>query len=198
MSHKRTVRNNKYLRTSWDRPYDLASVVVPTFDDVEGELILGPAPGKKDDKWNRDMDYDIEVLKELEVDVVICMLEWSELSNLDMIDYPTIIQQEGILFYHIQTEDHTAPELGSIIVIVPLVARYLLDGYNVLVHCRGGMGRAATICACVLIYLNHIYEEYEYTAQDAIKDIRYVRPKALKNKSQVQIIEEYTDYIEDN
>lgn len=193
-----STNTSSYLPTSETRPYDIASVVVPTLDNVPGLLYLGPAPGKKDKKWNRNLDIDMKVIKELDIDVVVCMLEWAEMSFLQIPDYPHVMQHNNFHFYHAPTIDHTAPILADIVVIVPIIARYLLNGKNVLVHCRGGMGRAATICACVLIYLHRLYgfDVDEYTGSDAVRDVRMVRPKAMKNKEQVEMVHLYADLVD--
>lgn len=186
----------KYRPTSKTRPYDLASVIVPTFDNIPGQLFLGPAPGKKDTKWNRDLNVDLETLHDLDVDIILCMLEWSEMLYLRIPNYSVLVQHDDFLFHHVPTVDHTAPALDDIVVIVPLMAQYLLEGYNVLVHCRGGMGRAATICACILVYLHRHFGIIDYYSKNAINDIRIVRPKAMKNESQMLMVDKYAKFLD--
>ena len=54
-------------------------------------------------------------------------------------------------------------------------------GLNVVFHCRGGLGRAGTICACSLMTLGK-------NAEEAIQQTREHRDGAIENQLQEEFI----------
>jgi protein-tyrosine phosphatase len=65
------------------------------------------------------------------------------------------------------------------------------NGENVLVHCRGGIGRAGLV-ACSWLLSNN----YCTSAQEAIAFVRKRRsPKAIETKEQEQFLEHYTEWL---
>ena len=59
----------------------------------------------------------------------------------------------------------------------------LQNGANVLVHCRGGLGRAGTVAARLLI-------EVGMGPETAIAKVRKVRPGAIETSAQEQFVRE--------
>jgi len=57
----------------------------------------------------------------------------------------------------------------------------LQNGSNVLVHCRGGLGRAGTVAARLLI-------EVGMEPETAIAKVRKVRPGAIETSEQEQFV----------
>jgi ADP-ribosyl-[dinitrogen reductase] hydrolase len=185
LSGKHTTKR----KDSVNHPYH--PVVI--YNDTPGVLYIGAAPGKKDFKWNRDLDTDLDTIEDYDINVIFCLLEWDETARLSIPDLAMKAQHRGLLFYQLPTVDHTAPSLETLVVVVPLIVRYLMDGYNVLVHCRGGMGRAVTVAACTVLYLNRV--NHQAVNKDVIHEMRLLRPGSLKNKSQVKTIQEYAKLI---
>lgn len=54
---------------------------------------------------------------------------------------------------------------------------YLCKGLNVVVHCKGGLGRAGTFAASCLIYSKH-------SAKNAINLVRNTRKNIINNLCQ--------------
>ena len=148
------------------------------------KMCVSVAPGKKDRKWNRNLLNDLSLIKSNHFQVIVCLLEWSELDKLQMLEYPKTAQQHNIIFYHLQVKDCTAPKQKDLKVLVPLLIQHMELGDNILVHCRAGLGRAGTICACCLCYLG-------YDPITAIRLIRERRPGAIQTISQENAIVEY-------
>ena len=46
------------------------------------------------------------------------------------------------------------------------------SGHNVVFHCKGGLGRAGTLCACTMVALGH-------APQEAIVETRKIRKRAI-------------------
>ena len=65
-----------------------------------------------------------------------------------------------------------------------LLKNELIDGKNIVLHCRGGKGRAGTIAAILLI-------EFNYEKQEAIDLVRSRRKGAIESKIQEDFIFSY-------
>ncbi|MEJ8827112.1 protein-tyrosine phosphatase family protein [Variovorax humicola] len=64
------------------------------------------------------------------------------------------------------------------------VRQTIAAGQRVLVHCRGGLGRAGTVAACLLV-------EHGVTPTQAIERIRLVRPHAIETPAQARYVLNY-------
>jgi ADP-ribosyl-[dinitrogen reductase] hydrolase len=62
-------------------------------------------------------------------------------------------------------------------------SRSLCGGHDVLVHCRGGLGRAGTIAARLLVELG-------MEPAEAIARVRAVRPGAIETPEQERFVRE--------
>jgi len=65
-----------------------------------------------------------------------------------------------------------------------LLKNELIDGKNIVLHCRGGKGRAGTIAAILLV-------EFNYEKQEAIDLVRSRRKGAIESKIQEDFIFSY-------
>ncbi|CAH6419644.1 Cyclin-dependent kinase inhibitor 3 (CDKN3) [uncultured virus] len=177
--------------TSEQNPYkivDIAYVVDPLNPNKKGRLSLSICPGKKDKKSNRDLRLDLENIKANGIQVIVCLLEWGEMSLLNVIDYPRKAQEIGFVFYHMPIRDRgitTYKELSS---LIPIIVSHLSEGHNVLVHCRSGLGRAGTICACCLGH-------FGYNGNSAIGTVRKQRPGAIQTDQQETSVFQYCSVL---
>jgi len=118
------------------------------------------------------------------VDVVICLLEWKELSKYKMSNYPGDVQRRGIKFYHIPTQDMTAPNVSELTGIVPVIIKHLSNGENVLVHCLAGLGRSGVVCACCLMH-------YGLDGKVSMREVRLRRPGSILTTKQENCVLSY-------
>ncbi len=65
-------------------------------------------------------------------------------------DDAVALEQAGVDFLHLPTEDHCALSLADMDRGVGFAA-LRLQGAGVLVHCREGIGRSVTLCLCILV-----------------------------------------------
>lgn len=166
-------------------PYQIIDVArVNNSNANKGRLTLSIAPGKKDTKWNRDLQTDLDVIKLADIDIIVCLLEWSELRLLNIENYPKIAQEQGLMFYHLPIKDRGSPTQKDIEVLIPSLVEHLTMGENILVHCRGGLGRAGTITACCLCH-------FGFTSESAISSIRQNRPGAIQTRKQEECVDIY-------
>lgn len=143
-----------------------------------GGLWVGARPGRK------DLRADLDELKRMQVDVVVCCMPWTEMLRLGIPEYPAEAQSAGILFYHCPIKDCTAPAPQALARLIPLLCDHLLEGLNVFVHCKAGLGRSASLCAACLLH-------FGFEPKDAIENLRRVRPGAIPMRCQARSIEAY-------
>lgn len=174
--------------TSDQAPYqvvDIAHIAIDPSDiSKRGRLTISISPGKKDSRSNRNLKLDLEAIQASDIQIIICLLEWSEMQMLNISDYPRKAQEAGFIFYHLPIKDRRVPELKEIVTLVPIIVQHLADGENVLIHCKSGLGRAGTISACCLGH-------FGYNGVDAIDMVRKQRPGAIQTPKQEECVLNY-------
>lgn len=187
--------NCDHRTNSVQNPYQITDIAHFYIKDInpniKRRLCISMCPGKKDKRWNRDLELDINAIKLNDIQVIVCLLEWSEMRMLGIIDYPEKIQKQGIYFYHLPIRDRGTLYQKELCVSIPIIINHLIDGDNVLVHCRGGLGRAGTICACCLCH-------FGFDSEKAIEIVRKQRPKAIQTKKQEDSIAQYYESLMHN
>jgi ADP-ribosyl-[dinitrogen reductase] hydrolase len=163
------------VRTSKSDPLRIAEVMV---DGCGGVIGITFCPGKHDwfGEWVRDLDADLNDIRDWGATVVLTLIERHEFDELNVRDLPAGVERRGIAWYHLPIRDVSIPnatfEERWATVGKELCGR-LRNGERVLVHCRGGLGRAGTVAARLLIELGMDPEE-------AIVAVRKARPGAME------------------
>lgn len=172
-------------KNSFQDPYQIIDIAHIAINPVsKGRLSISIAPGKKDHRWNRDLQMDLNIIKQNGVQTIVCLLEWSEMTMLGIADYPRIAQENGLIFYHLPIKDRNIPLKKEIDALIPTIVQRLSNGQNVLVHCRGGLGRAGTVCACCLAH-------FGYDGPSAVNLVRQQRPGAVQTLKQEECVLNY-------
>ncbi|KAG7446403.1 phosphatases II [Guyanagaster necrorhizus] len=131
-----------------------------------GNLLLSSCPGKKVRLQGpvrgrsgvcRNLETDLLRMKELGVGCIVCCLDDSELEFLGARwpDYERLTRQIGVVG-RLPTPEGLAPSLSASSLnehLTVLIHTYTLRGIPVLVHCRGGVGRAGVVACCWMIRL---------------------------------------------
>lgn len=122
-----------------------------------GKVGLTFAPGKKQPaaatgSWDRDLGADIARLRAgFAADHLVCLIEDHEFAELGIEHLPREAAAAGIAFHRLPIADFsTPPDPASAAALVSDIAGWAAAGENVVVHCKGGLGRAGTIGGCVL------------------------------------------------
>ncbi|KAK0461393.1 protein-tyrosine phosphatase-like protein [Desarmillaria tabescens] len=132
-----------------------------------GNLLLSSCPGKKVRLQGpvrgrsgvcRNLEMDLMRMKELGVGCIVCCLDDSELEFLGARwpEYERLTRQIGIDVLRLPTPEGLAPSLSAASLnenLTVLIHTYTLRGIPVLVHCRGGVGRAGVVACCWMIRL---------------------------------------------
>ena len=142
-------------RTSDSDPIhvDWLSIALP------GKVGLTFAPGKQQltpasgPAWQRDLGADLDRLRgHYAVDLLVPLLEDGELRELQIQSLVDSAVARGFDVSRFPIEDGRIPtNLTEFQQFVASVTDRARSGQNVVIHCKGGLGRAGTVGACVLI-----------------------------------------------
>jgi ADP-ribosyl-[dinitrogen reductase] hydrolase len=143
------------------------------------------APGKKGASnfggvHNRDLDTDLDVIAKWNAAAVVTLVEDHELTELEIPDLEDGVNQRFMEWHHLPIVDVSVPDAKFEMTWPERSAKLrslLENGANILVHCRGGVGRAGMIAARLLA-------EMGINAGAAIKQVRAARPNAIETSAQ--------------
>src|ERR1700675_946094 len=178
---------NPIMRTSVSHPLQIATIV-PGVSGF-GRVGVTFCPGKYDlhamsGGWDRGLAIDLDAIRDWGAAAVITLVEPKELTLLRVERLGEEVLRRNMLWFHLPIVDVSIPdqrfeekwdaageELRSI----------LRNGSDVLVHCRGGLGRAGTIASRLLIELG-------MEPEIAIKKVRAARPNAIETNDQEKYV----------
>ena len=135
------------MRTSLSHPLKIAQL---QSEPGQGRIGITFCPGKHQPDamtggWHRDLDIDLDAIRDWGAAAVITLVEDHELHALKVANLGQKVRDRHLDWYHLPIADVAIPsaafesewqEVGE-----RLRAR-LRDGFNLLVHCKGGLGRA--------------------------------------------------------
>ncbi len=154
---------------------------------ANGQLGLTICPGKTGDSlygqpWERDLETDVRAIADWGADAVLTLIETPEMEKLGVAGLGQAVRAAGVEWLHLPIPDLGVPDDAAIEAwraISPRLHRLLEGGGRLLVHCRGGLGRAGTIAALLLI-------ERGAAPDAAIARVRAARKGAVETRAQVR------------
>jgi ADP-ribosyl-[dinitrogen reductase] hydrolase len=174
------------MRTSASHPLQIAAV---SSGPGHGRIGLTFCPGKYDahaasGAWNRDLASDLDTIHDWGAAAVVTLVEARELTMLRVERLGEEVLRRQMAWYHLPIVDVSTPdarfetewtEAGEGLRAI------LRSGFDVVVHCRGGLGRAGTIAA-------RLMAELGVAPIDAVKQVRKARPGAIETPNQKRYV----------
>jgi len=132
--------------------------------------------------WDRSLDADIAAIDEWGAGHLITLLEPHEFIELEVEQLSQRTVAAGLRWYGLPITDGAAPDsrfLEPWSQLGPKFVSALRAGERIVVHCKGGLGRAGTV-ACVLLLDCEVVTD----AEEAMARVRAVRPGAVETPEQ--------------
>ena len=161
-------------------------IAVVTAGSEFGRVGITFCPGKYDPQggggvwWDRDLDLDLDTIRDWGAAAVVTLLEPEELTLLRVEKLGEEVLRRDMSWFHLPIVDVSIPD-------EPFEQKWLSAGeelrailrrkHDVVIHCRGGLGRAGTIGARLLVELG-------MDPKKAIARVRAVRPGAIETRAQ--------------
>lgn len=137
--------------------------------------------------WRRDLDVDLDAIQAWGAELALTLVEEHELHTLGVPNLGSGFKRRGISWRHLPILDLCAPD-GRFEAEWPAVAReavaLLEQGGRVLVHCRGGLGRAGSVACMLLMELGESHQE-------ALRRVRSARPGCVETPAQERFLAGY-------
>jgi predicted protein tyrosine phosphatase len=173
-------------RTSQTHPLQIAEVRA---SPSHGRIGITFCPGKHDNAagtgaWARDLSADLDVINAWGARLVLTLVESAELAALKVPHLGAEIRGLGLDWRHLPIADYSVPSEAfekQWETHGREIRALLRSGADVLVHCKGGLGRAGMMAARLLVELGMDPEQ-------AIQDVRRARDGAIETAAQLALV----------
>jgi ADP-ribosyl-[dinitrogen reductase] hydrolase len=174
------------VKTSVTHPLQIAAVAT---SNGFGRIGITFCPGKYDPyamtgAWARDLELDLIAIKDWGATALLTLIEDWELKKLRVEYLGTVARQLGLEWFHLPIVDGGIPEEkfeNEWKVTGPKLMSLLSAGRDIVVHCKGGQGRAGTIAARLLV-------DVGISPREAIARVRKSREGAIENAAQERYV----------
>jgi len=124
------------------------------------------------------------------VRAVVSLLTRPEIVELNLTDEPELCRARGLEYFSLPIIDRAVPDSSkAALELLQPLAKYLVEGKHVAVHCRMGIGRSALIAASLLVLSG-------YQPERAFELIQQVRGRPVPDtEEQRQWVENFAEGI---
>lgn len=173
-------------RTSQTHPLQIAHVRA---GPELGRIGVTFCPGKHDraahsGAWARDLGADLDAIAASGARMVVTLVEPAELLSLKVPNLGAEVFEKGLDWKHLPIPDFSTPDAAFEWAWRSHgrdIRALLRDGGDVVLHCKGGLGRAGMIAARLLVELG-------MEPKQAIKEIRSARKGAIETPAQLALV----------
>ncbi|HMR06752.1 MAG TPA: cyclin-dependent kinase inhibitor 3 family protein [Polyangiaceae bacterium] len=150
---------------------------------LPGKIGLTFAPGKKAQgiagDWDRDLTQDLQRLRTVySVSMLVSLVEDHELASLQISELVKAAGAVELSVLRFPFADAGIPSaVEPLVALVDQILETTAAGQNVVIHCRGGLGRTGLVAACCLIARGH-------EPTDAMRITRAARKAAIETRGQ--------------
>lgn len=170
------------MRTSLTSPIIISEL---NANEHRGKVALTLCPGKvqansMSGPWVRDLRIDLDAIADWNAAAVVSLIEDHEFKTLKVEMLGQEVRARHMKWYHLPIIDGSTPNAGfeeQWRGAGEELRTLIRSGGNVLVHCKGGIGRAGTVAARLLVELGMDQTE-------AIDLVRFVRNMAIETGGQ--------------
>ena len=170
------------IRTSETHPLQIASI---DLGPKSGRIGVTFAPGKHDSgaatgAWARDLGADLDAIVAWGASTLVTLIEPHEFDLLAIPRLGEEARRRGLDWLHLPIRDVSTPGRAFEMAWPGHSAnlrKRLAAGESVVVHCRGGLGRAGMIAARLLT-------EAGVDPEEAMGRVRAVRTGAIETRAQ--------------
>lgn len=171
----RTSLENRELRVDW-----LPTDAMPA---GFGRLGITICPGRAD--RGRDLATDLRTLVAQDVKRLLSLITRNEMRRTGVLQLRTSALERGLDVWQESVPDQHAPTPDQMNALATWIEDGLQRGQNTVLHCLGGLGRAGTVAACILV-------RQGMDPDRAIGVVRDVRgPRAVETNVQERFIHDY-------
>ena len=144
------------------------------------QLALATRPG-----YNDDRERDIKTMVKAGIKTLWSFLTDQDIEKYELLDLEEELAEHGIRLRRSPIEDREIPSIDQVDAFVKQLLRDLSAG-PVALSCSAGIGRTGTMTACFLIREGQ-------SADEAITEVRSVRPGAVENLEQEDFVWAYEE-----
>ena len=164
---------------------DLSAVAHPP----KGMMTISSCPGycKENGTSEQRQAGHLDALTSIGVDLVVALTPDDEMERLGVDTMPNQIKAAGMEWLQVPVVNYSTPEADQLEAFMAAMAdvKLRLDaGQHIVVHCRGGTGRAGKVAAVMLIH-------YGVDPDQAITMIRGQRQGCIQTEDQEQFVRDY-------
>jgi ADP-ribosyl-[dinitrogen reductase] hydrolase len=175
-----------HIRTSLSDPLRIAELRHESFPGVLGITFC---PGKKQNDawtgaWDRDLAIDLDVVKHWGAVMVISLIEDHEIADLGVSRLGAEVTARGMKWFHLPIVDISIPDdrfETRWIAARSNILDSLRSGERIVVHCKGGLGRAGMVSALIMVGLG-------VSPASAVSIVRAARPGAIQTEAQEEYV----------
>jgi protein-tyrosine phosphatase len=151
--------------------------------DPPGRLGITLCPGRRD--RGRDLDADLEQLRALGADRLVCLVTEAELEWAGVPDIGPRAEATGLVYRWLPVPDQGTPSRVEAADLVRWCREATRRRESIVVTCMGGLGRSGTLAACMLV-------DAGLSPDAAIAAVRDARgPRALETLTQEDFVDTF-------